>query len=108
MPDFMERKGVYTRNNITVEIERSLTEVCIVKKMVINGIPIRPYELGHLEDIEPEKAIASGCGNRIFIPNESFYHEKNAERLNISMEDMQDLKELLVELLTIGHCKRCR
>ena len=67
----MERRGTYRKGNVEIYVERSSSEVCVVKKLTINGIQIKPYLLGHTKD-------------------------------------MDDLKALLVETLSIGHCPRCR
>lgn len=104
----MERRGTYRKGNVEIYVERSSSEVCVVKKLTINGIQIKPYLLGHTKDIEPNPKVC-GCGNRVFIPNYRFFNYKNnALHYGLSPEDMDDLKALLIETLSIGHCPRCR
>jgi hypothetical protein len=104
----MERRGIYRKGNVEIYIERSPSEICVIKKLIVNGVQERPYIFGHTKDIEPN-VKACGCGNRVFIPNERFFNYKmNALRYNLRPEDMDDLKALLVETLSIGYCPRCR
>ena len=105
----MKRTGAYSKGNIFIYIERSKTEVCIVNKLTINGFQVDVDELGYLKDIEPGKAAVNGCGNRVFIPNDNFFRTKAyQEEMNLNDEDYDVLKELLVDILSIGYCKKCR
>ena len=104
----MERRGVYRKGNVELYIERSSSEVCVVKKLMINGREVKPYLLGHTKDIDPNPKVC-GCGNRVFMPNELVFNNKNnALHYGLRPEDMDDLKALLVKTLSIGKCERCR
>ncbi|MCD8095744.1 MAG: hypothetical protein LUE12_06400 [Ruminococcus sp.] len=105
----MKRSGFYTKGNVNIDFEKSKTEACVVKKLVINGVSIQLFEIGRMIDAEPDKAAAGGCGNRVFAPKNNLLKDPiYLKKFNLDKKDYSDLISLLHEILDIGYCKRCR
>lgn len=104
----MKRKATYKKGNVTVDIVRSNSEVCLILEMKINGVPAQLYEFGTMKDVSPETAPPCGCGDRSFIPHQMKYNENTLKKYGLKAEDSDDLRNLLIKELHIGQCKRCR
>lgn len=103
----MKRKATYIKNNVVVDVVRSNSEVCLIIEMKVNGVNAYLFDFGTMKDLEPQKAPASGCGNRSFVPKRPL-PIGIMDKYHLSREDAKDLLDLLEENLHIGYCKRCR
>ena len=96
-------------NRVHLHIYRDSHQRCVAKEIRINGVSLRPYQLGRMVDIDTANAPPQGCGNRVFIPNKSFIYSKSTkEMLGFNDEDAKDLETLLIEVMSIGRCQQCR
>lgn len=102
----ISRKSKYTRNDVTVEITRSESEICLVLGLTINGMPANIYDFGLMKDLEPSKAPPCGCGNRVFVS--SYLSDVILKRYNLTRKQGEDLLLILKKALNIGYCKRCK
>lgn len=104
----MKRKATYKKGNITIDVVRSNSEVCLIMDMKINGVQTNIYEFGTMKDLDPKNAPPCGCGDRSFVPNCTRFNENTLQKYGLTIDDADDLMTLLKTELHIGQCKRCR
>ena len=94
----MKRKATYIKNNVVVDVVRSNSEVCLIIEMKVNGVNAYLFDFGTMKDLEPQKAPASGCGNRSFVPKRplpiGIMDKYHLSREDIeAMEEFEDMEE---------------
>lgn len=104
----MKRKATYTKGNVSVDVVRSNSEVCLIMSMKINGKEAYLFDFGTMKDLHPEKAPSCGCGDRSFVPKAKKFAPALLQKYDLSEKDGEDLMDILVNELHIGYCKRCR
>lgn len=104
----MKRKATYTKGNVSVDVVRSNSEVCLIMSMKINGKEAYLFDFGTMKDLKPEEAPSCGCGDRSFIPCSEKFSPTILSEYGLTEKDGEDLMSILVTELHIGYCKRCR
>ena len=96
-------------NEHRIVIQKAKYEACIVTSFTIDDKPVKIYKLGKSVDADKKNAPISGCGNRIFIPNDTFFDsDVIAKEYGMTLDELAELKEELIDVLLIGRCEKCR
>jgi hypothetical protein len=100
------RSQTINEDGFIIKLKRCRTEFCLIEEISINGKEVFFFDLGTVNDLDPDNAPTCGCANRQFIPKTP--SNDTLKTLEMDMDEYARLMEVLKKHLNVGYCKRCR
>lgn len=79
--------------------------ICYCPIFTIKGKKADQYDFGEGDDIDFDNKPKHGCGNKVFVAKPAT--QKTLDKYDITVDEYNEIADVLVEGLSFGYCGLC-